>query len=92
MIRVTVELVPHGDESRAMVLGKTIIHNVSREGRDATRGDYQVAVAHKSRMESTRAILSNPARRGEVLDYPRLSYNVWRLVIRALRSAFPEER
>lgn len=24
--------------------------------------------------------------------YPRLSYNVWRLVARALLSAFPEER
>lgn len=30
-------------------------------------------------------------RRGEVNDYPRQSYNAWRLVSRALRSAFPEE-
>jgi hypothetical protein len=32
------------------------------------------------------------ARVGEVLDYPRLSYNVWRLVCRAVRSCFPEEK
>lgn len=32
------------------------------------------------------------ARTGHVGDYPRLSYNVWRLIIRALRSAFPEEK
>jgi hypothetical protein len=30
--------------------------------------------------------------RGEVKDYPRQAYNVWRLVIRALRACFPEER
>jgi hypothetical protein len=31
------------------------------------------------------------ARVGLVSDYPRLAYNVWRLVIRSLRSCFPEE-
>lgn len=30
-------------------------------------------------------------RRGEVRAFPSLSYNVWRLVTRALLSAFPEE-
>lgn len=30
-------------------------------------------------------------RLGEVQNYPRLAYNMWRLVIRALRSCFPEE-
>lgn len=31
-------------------------------------------------------------RKGEVHAYPRLAYNIWRLVMRALRSAFPEEK
>lgn len=91
MIRVTIEIVPQGDESRSMVIGRTIIHNVSKAGQDATHGDYEVAVAHKSLMEPTHAILTRPARRGKVENYPRLSYNIWRLVIRALLSAFPEE-
>lgn len=91
MIRVTVELVPHGDEGRAKTLGRAIIHNVSRNGSTSTKGDYRAAVAHESRMATTADILTHPLRRGEVRDYPRLSYNVWRLVIRALRSAFPEE-
>jgi hypothetical protein len=30
-------------------------------------------------------------RAGEVKDYPRLAYNVWRLVARAALAAFPEE-
>jgi hypothetical protein len=30
-------------------------------------------------------------RRGAVDNYPRQAYNVWRLVLRALKSAFPEE-
>jgi len=31
------------------------------------------------------------ARKGRVRGYPRLSSNIWVLVMRALRSAFPEE-
>ena len=89
MIRITVEMVPGGNESRAHTIGTTIIHNV---GGSHARGDYKVAVAHKDRQSCTREILTNPLRRGVVTAYPRLSYNVWRLVIRALVSAFPEER
>lgn len=31
-------------------------------------------------------------RTSRVENYPRLSHNVWRLVLRALRGAFPEEK
>ena len=34
----------------------------------------------------------SPTRRGAVTGYPRLAYNVWRLIARACLSAFPEER
>jgi hypothetical protein len=72
-----------------IVLGETIIHNV---GGTRERGDYAVCVGRKTQVGDLRRILLNPLRKGAVDSYPRLSYNVWRLVIRALRSAFPEEK
>lgn len=58
---------------------------------DAERGNYNVHVARKNRF-SLEDIARSPLRKGRVDNYPRLSYNVWRLVIRALKSAFPEEK
>ena len=54
---------------------------------DPKRGNYDVAVCRRGSTDGRK-----PTRKGEVLDYPRLSYNVWRLITRALLSAFPEER
>ena len=87
MIRVTVEMIP-GGVGEPKLLGRTLIWNV---GGDAKRGEYQVAVGRKGALE-TRQIFQKPTRRGRVRNYPRLSYNVWRLVARSLISAFPEER
>ena len=73
-------------------IGRTIIHNVGTT-KDGKRGWYKVAVGRKKADTFNSAeVLMNPIRTGEVDDYPRLSYNVWRLVIRSLLSAFPEER
>ena len=33
-----------------------------------------------------------PTREGHVADYPRLRHSVWKLVLRALKASFPEER
>ncbi len=90
MIVVTVEL-HSAITGKVSVIGRTIIHNVGTSA-DGRLGDYQVAVANRRDATGLRAILQRPQRRGEVRQYPRLSYNVWRLVIRALRSAFPEEK
>ena len=80
MIVVTVALhsARTGEET---VLGRTIIHNV---GGTHERGEYEVCVGNKRDR--------SPQRRGKVHDYPRLAYNVWRLVIRGLLDAFPEEK
>lgn len=71
-------------------LGTMVITN--RGSGTAKRGDYDVVVARKSDASDLAKVMAKPLRRGEVLDYPRLSYNVWRLVSRAVLSAFPEER
>lgn len=52
----------------------------------AKRGDYSVHVCRRGSTD-----WRNPIRLGEVNNYPRLSYNVWRLIIRALKCVYPEE-
>jgi len=64
---------------------------------DPSRGNYDVKVARKgtSRWAGLKDFPGwhavKTVREGRVENYPRKSYNVWRLVLRALRSAFPEE-
>lgn len=93
MIVVKVEMWPGGSETRRWELGRTYIWNDGKS-RDPHRGDYGVAVARKNAIEAPYPEIvtgRKSARTGVVRDYPRLSYNVWRLIIRALKSAFPEE-
>lgn len=90
MIVVKVEL-HSAVTGKVTEIGRTIIANV---GGTLERGEYDVSVARKpmpGKPFSNRDTRDKPMRRGQVHDYPRLSYNVWRLVIRALLSAFPEE-
>jgi hypothetical protein len=50
------------------------------------RGDYWAEVFRKG------PPWEQIARRGDVRNFPRKSYSVWRLVLRALASAFAEDR
>src|ERR1700744_5425952 len=63
---------------------------------DAKKGNYTALVVRKDKIDLPfHEVLHNKkaqARTGEVLNYPRMSYNVWRLITRALKSAFPEEK
>lgn len=87
MIRVTIELISAvtGDTSE---IGRMYIANV---GGTAERGDYDVAVCRRGTTDVPHPVGSPPTRSGRVTDYPRLAYNVWRLITRALLVAFPEE-
>lgn len=57
---------------------------------DPKKGNYTVGVCRRGTTKPPWAggVMTRTA---EVRDYPRLSYNVWRLIIRALKAAFPEE-
>lgn len=96
MIVVKLELWPRGSERDAKEIGRMYIANDGTRG--PSRGDYQVAVCRKGSTKVPREMfaleydLPKAARTGHVLNYPRLSYNVWRLITRALKSAFPEEK
>ena len=78
MLRVIVEIVP-GGFGRARRLGTMYIANDGTG--DVMSGNYTVKATTDR----------DDDRYGEVKDYPRLRTNVWRLVARALLSAFPEE-
>lgn len=87
MIVIKIEL--HSAITRKVTtLGQMIIANT---GGTLKRGDYSVHVGNKKDVGNLGKILKSPLRTGRVENYPRISYNVWRLVVRALLSAFPEE-
>lgn len=86
MIRVTVDLISAIHPSRDQRLGTMFITN-DGTCQDASRGNYTVAVCRKGSEDPAGPM----TRRGRVDGYPRLAYNMWRLISRALISAFPEE-
>jgi hypothetical protein len=85
---------PKGDESLKYELGRTYIFNA---GGSPAKADYQVRVCRKSPKKEydadPRDIVSGRGflRLGTIRNFPRKSYNVWRLVLRSLRAAFPED-
>ncbi len=98
MIRVTIDLCPFGDERPEAVkeIGRMYIANDGIASvEDRSRGDYVVAVCKKGSTVVPSPV--NPkgpkaVRSGSVSDYPRLAYNVWRLIARSVLACFPEER
>jgi len=96
MIVVKIEL-HSAITGRVSEIGRMLICNDGAGSAD--RGDYSVQVLRRkdrpggiSEYVTGIAAGSEPVTRtAEVKNYPRQSYNVWRLVLRALRGAFPEE-
>lgn len=92
MIVVKVEMWPHGDEAKKREIGRTYIYNA---GGGLKRGNYEARVCRKGKTAYKLEDLRSGkgfTRTGRVENYPRLSYNIWRLVIQALRACFPEEK
>ena len=90
MIVVTVEL-QSAKTGQKTVLGRAIIHNVATTP-DGRLADYEVRVGRKTDSFDLVKVFNRPIRRGQVLSHPRLSQIVWRLVLKALASAFPEQK
>jgi hypothetical protein len=89
MIVVKIEL-HSANTLRTTQIGRMYIWN--KGGGDHEHADYDVRVMNKGKLDGDPRLESDICRSGEVTKYPRLSYNVWRLISRALRSAFPEEK
>jgi hypothetical protein len=104
MIVVTIDLVS-GRTGACSRLGRLFIWNTLKNAskpsaRLSQRADYGVAVMRKDHpavMMPVDQMVPMVPRDGvirtfTVPDYPGPAYNVWRLVLRALRGAFPEEK
>lgn len=78
MIYVRVELWRGGDPHRRVLLGEARISNVSRLGRQATRGHYLVELTDKA---------GRNWRACSIKDFPRKRLLAWDLLYRALRQA-----
>ena len=86
MIRVTIDLISAIHPDRDQRLGTMFITN---DGTGTTeKRNYDVHVCRKGAED----MFGKPTRTGRVENYPAPSYNVWRLIARALLSAFPEEK
>ena len=57
---------------------------------EGNRGNYDVKLYRRG-WAGTRTE-APPLRRGRVVDFPRKSYHTGRLILRALKSVFPEEK
>lgn len=82
MIRVTIELFPHGDETRKRTLGSADIWNDGSG--DISTGNYGYRIRGKD---------GRVFRVGTVTGFRRLSASAWQLLALALRDAFkrPEQ-
>ncbi len=84
MIRITIELIPHGIESRKSILGIATIVNdgTGGDGRGAanTTGNYEVTLSKRG------AQVSQVWRKGRVEGFPRLKLGVYDLLYRGLRN------
>lgn len=91
MIVVEVKLVSARGREFDKLLGTAIISNVGTTP-DGKYGDYDVAVGRKPDAADLRKVYNSPLRRAKVLRHPRLAQNVWRLVLKAIAGAFPEQK
>lgn len=80
MLRVTIELLPHGDESRKETIG--IIDIINDGSGDPEIGNYAV------RLHKTPKYAKRPGvwRRGKVTGFPRLVLGPYDLLCRALAA------
>jgi hypothetical protein len=91
LIVIRVELWKKGSSANCQEIGRAYLWNTGVT-QDGKRGNYQIRVARRGEHDPQTVLsLGKFTRAGALLNFPRLSYNVWRLVIRALLEAFPEE-
>lgn len=83
MLRITVEFVPHGDESRKWTLVQGVIANDGTSG-TLKRGNYRFWLSKRRHVKSV-------WRTGNLLDFPRKSLGPWHLLYRVLQVALRRE-
>jgi hypothetical protein len=81
MLRVTIDLLPYGDETTKRNLG---VIEIANDGTGTkSRGNYMVRTAIRGQPKQT-------WRKGAVKDFPRLQLGVYDLLLRALVATVGE--
>lgn len=75
MIKITIELWPHGDKTKSKIIGTAWIHNTGTG--DIKRGNYE-AVIYTTR--------NRPWRTVDIVGFARKSRNVWYLLKEILKE------
>lgn len=83
MIQIDISLKSAISKTRDKHLGTMIVSN-DGTSEDLKRGNYDGSLLSAKN--------GNPFRTGHVENYPRESYNIWKLVFRMLWQMFPEEQ
>jgi hypothetical protein len=82
MIRITIEMVPLGNEKRAYVMAQGLIHNDGRG--TCARGNYFASI---SRVAHGRTLVGGGWwKEVKIKDFPRTRLGVWDLLYRSLRE------
>ena len=98
MIVIKVEMWPAGVEEDAYPLGRMYIWNKANKllhmQSKGKRGDYSFVVMKKNKatMPHNEVEEIDTTANGEVDNWPRLSYSVWKLVLNCLKQAFEGNR
>ena len=77
MIRITIEMLPKGDESRKRHLGTAVIGNDGTGTR--TRGNYKIRLSRRGQPDST-------WKSGSLQGFPRTRLGPWDLLFLALAA------
>lgn len=82
MIRITVEMVPWGNEKRAFIMAQGHIYNDGRG--TVARGNYNAALSKVSHFRTFTG--RGWWKEGKIKDFPRTRLGVWDLLYRVLRE------
>ena len=92
MIVIRVEMHPGGNPKQKYELGCMTLSNLAETtASNPNRGDYAVKVFRKPKRGTfTDGFFMKPAlKEGTVLDHPRNSQRIWKLVEKACRAVYP---
>lgn len=89
MLIITVQLAS-AMTNEITTLGRMVIANDGTGTAD--KGNYVVGVKHKAHLEDLVPISLHCSREGKVLNHSRKAEVIWKLILKALKACYPEEK
>ena len=86
MIKITIEMVPHGVKERSRVIASGTIA-LQAENMSRTRGDYRYNLSKQS---NTKSKIWHTWANGFIKNFPRSQRNVWYLIYTVLKEQYDD--